>query len=276
MVIRRQDGNMESLRNLFFILVFLILFIGHLCAQELSITNVSFQSPNTISFGWTSVTDHYILASCPDLTTSRFEYIGYVLSTNWTLLTNDATMSFFRVNKTVVVDFPDPILRTAVSNAIVAWYAPRDLIYDVELQDITILNIHNSAITNTTGLTSIPNLQQLRCQNDQLTSLDVSGLAALDQLYCSFNQLTNLNLSACSNLTRLECDNNLVPKMDLSSCTNIEFLFCQVNLLSALIVTNMTKLHTLNCSANQIATLDVSGLQGLRGFNTCTAKATNW
>jgi Leucine-rich repeat (LRR) protein len=48
----------------------------------------------------------------------------------------------------------------------------------------------------------------LGCQNNQLTTLDVSGLSALVYLDCDTNQLTTLDVSGLSALVYLDCDTN--------------------------------------------------------------------
>ena len=62
----------------------LVLLLGSSCrawAQDLVITNVSVES-NVLWLGWTSPTDRYIVAQSVDPSTSRFAYVGSVLSTN--------------------------------------------------------------------------------------------------------------------------------------------------------------------------------------------------
>ncbi len=51
-------------------------------------------------------------------------------------------------------------------------------------------------------------LIKLDCDNNQLTSLDVSNNTALTKLYCSDNQLTSLDVSNNTALTYLDCQNN--------------------------------------------------------------------
>jgi hypothetical protein len=51
-------------------------------------------------------------------------------------------------------------------------------------------------------------LTDFYCNNDNVTSLDVSGCTALESLDCSNNQLTSLNVSGCTALEGLECHSN--------------------------------------------------------------------
>lgn len=51
-------------------------------------------------------------------------------------------------------------------------------------------------------------LTSFSCNNDNVTSLDVSGCTALESLDCSNNQLASLNVSGCTALEGLECHTN--------------------------------------------------------------------
>ena len=52
------------------------------------------------------------------------------------------------------------------------------------------------------------NLYRLRCESNQLTSLDVSECADLHELHCEHNQLISLDVSRCTNLIELFCWDN--------------------------------------------------------------------
>ena len=57
------------------------------------------------------------------------------------------------------------------------------------------LNVWKKYISDLTGIEDFTALTYLNCDDNQLTSLDVSGCTALTDLNCSYNQLTNLDLS---------------------------------------------------------------------------------
>ena len=50
------------------------------------------------------------------------------------------------------------------------------------------------------------NIKYLFCDNNQLTTLNLSSLTNLDTLYCSNNQLTTLNITGLTNLKYLDYD----------------------------------------------------------------------
>lgn len=107
------------------------------------------------------------------------------------------------------------------------------------------------------------NLIRLNCDEDKLTSLDVSNCVNLQELSCNENQLTSLDVSKCPNLTTLLFDINQVSSIDLSNCPKLSDLNCSNNLLTTLDVSNCPSLTSLYCTGNQFTSLDVSQCSNL-------------
>ena len=101
-------------------------------------------------------------------------------------------------------------------------------------------------------------LTYLNCRNNLLTSLNVSASTALDQLHCQDNQLTSLDISQNIALTVLICGNNQLTSLDVSQNTALNSLQCQNNDLTSLDVSNNTALIYLDCAGNQLTNLDVT------------------
>ncbi len=95
------------------------------------------------------------------------------------------------------------------------------------------------------------------CNYDNLTKLDVSGLAALTYLDCSYNQLAALDVSKNVKLANLYCSCALT-ELDVSNNPALAFLNCKDNLLVELDVTKNAKLTALTCSGNRLTALDVT------------------
>ena len=128
------------------------------------------------------------------------------------------------------------------------------------------LSVSSSQITNLTGIQAFTNLNTLGISENQLTSINVSGLTNLKGFYCDRNQLTNLNLSSLTNLQYLNCNNNQLTTLNLSGLTNLLTLNCYVNLLTTLNVSGLSNLQMLNCYYNQLTNLNVSGLTNLQNL----------
>ena len=109
-------------------------------------------------------------------------------------------------------------------------------------------------------------LTTLRCYGNQLTALDVSKNTALTKLYCETNNLTTLDVSKNTALTKLRCNNNQLTSLDVSKNTALTQLWCYNNRLTNLDVSKNTALTELCCESNQLTTLDVSKNTALKGL----------
>lgn len=134
----------------------------------------------------------------------------------------------------------------------------------------TTLAINNTSMTTLAGIGHFASLQTLDCTNNQLTSLNLSGLSNLVRLSCGDNKLTSLNFSGLTSLTHLVCYVNQLTSLNFDGLTGLEFLDCSENKLTSLNVSQLTKLTTLKCYKNQLNTLDVSKLTQLTNLD-CSA-----
>ena len=123
--------------------------------------------------------------------------------------------------------------------------------------DVTVLLCNDNQLT-TLDVSKNTALTTLDCSKNQLTALDISQNTALKWLSCSYNQLTTLDVSKNTVLTRLDCRKNPLKALDVSKNTKLKYLFCSKNQLTALDVSKNTALTSLTCSYNQLTALDVS------------------
>ena len=114
------------------------------------------------------------------------------------------------------------------------------------------------ALTSLQGIEYFESLTFLKCDSNQLTSLDVSANTALTYLYCHSNQLTKLDVSANTALTYLSCSSNSLTSLDVSRNTALMNLSCYSNSLTSLDVSRNTALTDLWCESNQLTELNVS------------------
>ena len=125
------------------------------------------------------------------------------------------------------------------------------------------LMLNNADMTTLAGIGHFTQLKTLECTNNQLTSLNLSGLSNLVRLSCGSNPLTSLNLSGLTSLTYLTCYGNKLTSLNFDGLTGLEYLDCGFNKLTSLDVSQLTSLTTLKCYTNQLTTLDVSKLTNL-------------
>lgn len=158
-----------------------------------------------------------------------------------------------------------------------------------EVLPIYYLHVQYSNIADLTGISAFKNLLVLDCNNNQLTSLDVSNLLWLGSLncagnhltslitgnltnliylYCDQNQLSSINISNFTYLQQFYCSSNQLTNLDISNNMSLTDLDCSNNLLNNIDLSNLNSIHTLQCDHNHLTQLDISNLHSL---NTCKA-----
>ena len=108
-------------------------------------------------------------------------------------------------------------------------------------------------VRSLTGIKDFTALTRLYVWDNELTSLDVSGLLNLYKIYCMNNAITNLNVSNTPALTDLLCPSNQLTTLDVSTNTALERLICSDNQLTTLDVSNNTSLTEFHCNNNQLS-----------------------
>ena len=96
------------------------------------------------------------------------------------------------------------------------------------------IDCYGYGISDLTGIEAFTNLEELMCNYNQLTNLDVSANTSLIGLFCSSNQLTSLDVSNNTSLIDLFCDGNYIECLDISNNLVLTELYCEQNLLEQL------------------------------------------
>jgi len=126
-----------------------------------------------------------------------------------------------------------------------------------ELAAVTTLTARSKSIESLKGVEHFFKLTALHCENNRLSSLDVSMITTLKGLYCSQNRLTSLDVSKNTALTILYCYENKLTSLDVSKNTALTALLCYDNKLTSLDLTNNKALTNLSCYINQIGHSDM-------------------
>ncbi len=110
---------------------------------------------------------------------------------------------------------------------------------DEERNSVTSISAYNSfsypfseKIRNLQGVEFFPNLSVLKCGDNLLTELNLTGNPELSYLACSNNQLTQLVLTSNPELSYLDCSNNQLTSITISN--------------------NNSKLKLVSCEGNQL------------------------
>jgi uncharacterized repeat protein (TIGR02543 family) len=158
-------------------------------------------------------------------------------------------------------NFPDVYFRNFLLSQP---YGSDVVLTDTEISGITAIDVTDKNISNLKGIEFFTSLQELNCDNNLLTSLDVSTNTALQILSCNYNRLATLNVSGNTALQVLYCENNQLTTIDVSVNTSLQQLACSVNQLTELNVSVNTVLKFLGCAANPLTTLDISANTALQ------------
>ena len=176
-------------------------------------------------------------------------------------------------------NFPDANFRNYLLDLYHKYY-----ITQTDINNCTTMNVSGKSISNLQGIKYFTALKELRCYNNPMTSLDVSGLTALTYLDCAptdsytGTKLTSLNVSGCTNLETLLCYNTNIYSLNVDDCTNLKTLNCHnCPNLTTLSVFNKSSLNTLNCLnctaltrlycyKNALTSLDVTGCTALKSL----------
>ncbi len=173
---------------------------------------------------------------------------------NWT---NIDTQSYFATdcNITYVPDdnFEQALIDLGYDSGALDNYVPT-----ANISGVTNLDISNKNIADLTGIEDFAALYQLVCNNNQLTSINLTQNTALTWLNCSFNMLNSIDVSQNTALTSFICSVNQLTNLDISQNTALTSFTCGDNQLTNLDVSNNINLTYLSCGENQLTTLDIS------------------
>ncbi|WP_100613657.1 T9SS type B sorting domain-containing protein [Confluentibacter citreus] len=142
-----------------------------------------------------------------------------------------------------------------------------DFVLTANIRGVTSLNLRDKNISDLTGIEDFAALSVLNCDENNLTSLNISQNTNLTQLFCRDNQLTSLDTSQNTNLNILWVESNQLTGLDLSRNNRLISLITNNNPLNVLDVTNNRDLRVLYCENNQLSNLDITRNVSLKFFN---------
>ena len=129
------------------------------------------------------------------------------------------------------------------------------------------LSCYNNNLT-TLDLSGLSSLSYLECSLNPLTSLNLSGLTSLKEVRCNGTALTALDLTGSPGLEHLSCGNNNLTTLELAGLANLKYLYCYDNNLTTLDLTGSSSLEYLYCYDNNLTSLDLTGSSSLK-FLSC-------
>ena len=163
-------------------------------------------------------------------------------------------------------NFPDDIFREYLLGQD---YGKDGVLTEREIMNITEMDVYDMEISSLQGIEYFTALTVLDCDDNELTTLDISKNTALVKLYCGMNYLTSLDITNNVALKSLLCYDNELTSLDVSKNTALTFLDCEENKITALDVSMCTELESLTCGDNELTQLDISNLTYLEDLDCC-------
>ncbi|AXG67935.1 internalin-J [Kordia sp. SMS9] len=126
-----------------------------------------------------------------------------------------------------------------------------------EALDVTRLYIHYGNISDLTGIEFFTNLTEIRCDNNNISTLDLSIFPSLEKVNANNNNITSINVSGLTNLEFLNVHDNQLTSIDISGLSNLHSILISNNQISTLDTQGLS-LRRIECSGNLLTTLDAS------------------
>tara|TARA_B100000809_G_scaffold212419_1_gene216378 strand:- start:2482 stop:3975 length:1494 start_codon:yes stop_codon:yes gene_type:complete len=197
---------------------------------------------------------NFYVVGNPNLTCIQVDNVAYS-TTNWTYF--DATASF-STNCPCFVNIPDANFKAyLVGNTAINTNGNTEIECSEASAFTGEVSCYSSFISDLTGIEAFTNITGLKCNDNQLTSLDVTQNTALTLLFCHYNQLTALDVTQNTALITLYCYRNQLTALDVTPHNALAVLNCNENQLTTLNL-SQNPLTFLNCNDNQLTNLNVA------------------
>ena len=227
-----------------------------------------------------------LLMTCATVSAVPSEYLPVISAS-----AEESTSEGIAVNET---NFPDPVFRQYILDKCANG---DDHLTPEEISSVkAVIFSEDTELSSLEGIKYFTELVHLTCTNNQLTSLDLSGLKQLGSLSLTGSSIENLDVSGCISLERIEaislglksinvqgctsltvlaCINNPLTTLDVSGCTALNYVDCTNGELTSLNAKGCTSLEKLLCYNNKIETLDISGCTAIKDLECNKNKLTS-
>lgn len=180
-------------------------------------------------------------------TTHQVEASG-ALATDWVTI----DYYYYLSNSTI---FPDANFRAYLQEQS---FAADGILTNEERLAVKIIDVRSRNIADLTGFGLFSNLEELICNYNKITKLDLRFLPKLWRLACGDNQLQSIDVSHLPELKRLFVFGNPITSLDLTLNPKVYYLRCDSCNLKELKLPEYAELDTLRCTNNSLTTLDLS------------------
>jgi len=164
---------------------------------------------------------------------------------------------------------PDPVFESILISMGIDTNGMTGNILNMDAEGVTNLIIRNMGISDLSGIEAFVDLVMLDCEDNLLTSLDLTFNTKLNTLDCHGNQLSSLNIQSNTMLQTLACMDNQLNTIDLSKNLLLSDLSCQGNLITELDLTNNTELFQIVAHDNNLTAITFPSTQNLLQIVWC-------
>ena len=160
-------------------------------------------------------------------------------------------------------NFPDANFRSYIQNLFRGYSS----LSSNQIRSVLEININNRNIRDLTGIKYFTSLQRLECDNNNISSLNLSSNTALVYLGCRHNNITNLVLP--SSIVTLLCSYNKLTTLNIANLNKLNEIYCDNNNLTSLIVAGNKSVGLIHCYKNRLTTINLSGCTNMSWLACC-------
>lgn len=125
------------------------------------------------------------------------------------------------------------------------------------------IQIQNNFLSENPNFSLCPNLEFIRCEESQMTEINVQGLTKLQQLHCYNNQISSLDISGLESLWLCNAFQNNLSEISFDNCPSLQTLQIGDNKLKTLDCSGMKNLSLLTAYRNKLESVAVEGCENL-------------
>ena len=142
-----------------------------------------------------------------------------------------------------------------------------DYVTTASINTVTVLNVTGLNIIHLTGIEAFTALYSLNCNNNNLTTLNLSDNINLVYLGVEANALTSIIFGSITTLEGLNLRDNALPSIDVSNNASLIWFSAENNVLASIDITDCTALTILGINDNQLTSLDLTLFPSLTSLN---------
>lgn len=127
------------------------------------------------------------------------------------------------------------------------------------------------------NFTGLPSLQYLNCSDNDLQTLNITGLVGLIELIANDNYLAgSMSWTAFPQLKKINLNNNSITGLNFSGLANLEEVYCNANFhLASINLSGTSILKVLECGYNDLTSLNVQANANLETLMCRSTKLTS-